>query len=240
MRPQRRRVLPCGVRSRGDHDRPCRLAADVGRPEQVAERIARGLTPAQIADDLKIAHSTTLSYLETAVGKGLVRRSDIYFTLRRGTRRSPMTREDQQVVIRFGSAAHATGDMYEDLRDIETTLHGRIRSALEKRYGMERKDWWLQLPLGTRNKCNERCEEDSLSLDPYCYTDLLDLRKIVDKNWSVLQTEMGGFSSDKPRLMSELVKLNRIRNMVMHPARGTRPTEADFQFIRDLRRDLQL
>lgn len=217
-----------------------KLSAEVGRPEQVAEGISQGLTPAQIADGLKIAHSTVLSYLETAVGKGLVRRSDIYFTLRRGTRRSPMTREDQQVVVRFGSAAHAMGDMYEDLRDIETTLHTRIRSALEKFYGTEKKDWWLQLPLETRNKCNERCEEDNLSLDPYCYTDLLDLRKIVGKSWTVLQTEMGRFSSDKPRLMSELVKLNRIRNMVMHPARGARPSEADFQFIRDLRRDLQL
>lgn len=212
----------------------------MGRPEQVAEGISKGLTPAQIAGDLKIAYSTVLSYLETAVGKGLVRRSDIYFTLRRGTRRSPMTREDQQVVSRFGSAAQAMGDMYEDLRDIETTLHTRIRSALEKFYGTEKKDWWLQLPLETRNKCNERCEEDNLSLDPYCYTDLLDLRKIVGKNWTVLQTEMGQFSSDKPRLMSELVKLNRIRNMVMHPARGTRPSEADFDFVKDFRRDLQL
>ncbi len=206
----------------------------------MAEGIARGLTPAEIADELRIAHSTVLSYLETAVGKGLVRRSDIYFTLRRENHRSSMIREDQQVAARFGSAAHAMGDMYEDLRDIETTLHGRIRSALERQYGPDKKDWWLQLPLETRNKCNERCEEDNLSLDPYCYTDLLDLRKIVDKNWSVLQTEMGGFSSDKPRLMSELVRLNRIRNMVMHPTRGTRPNEADFRFMKDLRRDLQL
>jgi DNA-binding CsgD family transcriptional regulator len=94
MRPQRRRVVPCGVRSRGDHEHPCRLAADVGGREQVAERIAQGLTPAQIADDLKVAHSAVLSYLETAVGKGLVRRSDIYFTLRQGTRRSPMACPD--------------------------------------------------------------------------------------------------------------------------------------------------
>ncbi len=132
------------------------------------------------------------------------------------------------------------GDMYEDLRDIETTLHSRIRSALENIYGPEKKDWWLKLPLEIRNKCNERCEEDDLSLDPYCYTDLLDLRKILEKNWNVLQTEMGQFSSDKPRLMSDLVKLNRIRKMVMHPTRGTRPKEADFLFVKDLRKDLQL
>lgn len=132
------------------------------------------------------------------------------------------------------------GDMYEDLRDIEATLHSRIRSALESAYGTEKKDWWLKLPLEVRNKCNERCEEDNLSLDPYCYTDLLDLRKILDKNWNALRTEAGRLSSDKPRMMSDLVKLNKIRNMVMHPARGTRPSEADFLFLKDLRRDLQL
>jgi hypothetical protein len=129
------------------------------------------------------------------------------------------------------------GDMYEDVRDIETTLHSRIRSALENIHGPEKTGWWLKLPLEIRNKCNERCEEDELSLDPYCYT---DLRKILEKNWNVLRTEMAQYSSDKPKLMSDLVKLNRIRKMVMHPTRGTRPNEADFLFVKCLRRDLQL
>lgn len=212
----------------------------MGRPKEAAERIASGCTPAQIADDLGITPSSVLGYLATAVLNGLVRRSDIYFTLEPATRQSPTTREDQEVVKRFGNAAVAMGDMYEDLRDIETTLHTKIRSSLEKRYGPEKREWWLRLPLDTRNKCNERCEEDDLRLDPYCYTDLLDLRKIIDKNWPDLQTEMGRFSSDRARLMKELVKLNRIRIMVMHPARGTRPTEVDFQSVRDLKRELQL
>jgi hypothetical protein len=212
----------------------------MGRPDDVAKGISQGLTPAEIAAELEIAFSSALSYLETAVGKGLVRRSDVYYTLRRENRRSPMSQEDRQIVQRFGSAAHAMGDMYEDLRDIETALHLRIRSTLEEEYGSGKTEWWLRIPLETRNKCNERCEVDNLSLDAYCYTDLIDLQKIIDKNWSVLQAKMAGYASDKPELMSALIELNRIRNMVMHPARGTRPNEADFLFIKDLKRELKI
>jgi len=139
--------------------------------------ISRGLTPSEIARDLDVSSSSILGYLQTAVGKGLIRRSDIYFTLRLETRPSPTTREDDQVVAHFGSVADAMGDMYADLAHIEVSLHSKIRFALEQAYGSGKREWWLRLPLEVRNKCNERCEEDSLSFDPYCYTDLLDLKR---------------------------------------------------------------
>ena len=123
-----------------------------------------------------------MGYLETAVGKGFIRRSDIYFTLAAETRQSPSTREDQETIRRFGAAAHAMGDMYEDLLEIETMLHTTIRSSLEKHYGSDKTGWWQRIPIQIRNKCNERCEADSGSLHPYCYTDLLDLRNILEKN----------------------------------------------------------
>src|SRR6266536_5192299 len=99
----------------------------MGRPEEVAEMISRGLTPTEIARDLDVSSSAVLGYLQTAVGKGLIRRSDIYFTLRLETRPSPTTREDNQVVARFGSVADAMGDMYADLAHIEVSLPSKIR-----------------------------------------------------------------------------------------------------------------
>ena len=104
--------------------------------------VSEGLTPAQIARQLRVTHASVLGYLDRAVGEGLVKRSDIYFTLSPESRESTATREDKEVVSRFGGAV--LGDMYEHLREIETTLHKRIRLALERQYGSEEKEWWAQ------------------------------------------------------------------------------------------------
>jgi hypothetical protein len=37
-----------------------------------------------------------------------------------------------------------------------------------------------------------------------------------------------------------LGRVNEIRNMVMHPARGIDPSEEDFKFIRNVNRDLRV
>lgn len=37
-----------------------------------------------------------------------------------------------------------------------------------------------------------------------------------------------------------MARLNRIRNVVMHPVRGTRLTEDDFAFVRKFREDMEL
>lgn len=213
----------------------------VGKSEEVAAKALEGRTPTQIASDLHIAFSSTLDYLERAVAKGILRRSDVYFTLSPDARTSPATPEDAEVIRRFGRASHALGDLYEDLRKLETTLHARIRFALENAYGSDETGWWLRgIPEDVRTKCQVRREQDPSRLDPYCYTDLIDLHDVFKSQWRVLQDQAERLASDRPALLSRLKELNRIRNMVMHPARGMTPTEEDFGFIKELRRSLNL
>jgi hypothetical protein len=207
----------------------------MGRPEEVAALVLEGRAPAQIAAELGISYSTTLDYLERAVAKGILRRSDVIFTLPAASRSSPATREDRELLDRFGSVAHALGDLYEILRGLETSLHSRVREALESSYGTGENGWWVQgVPASVRKKCQSRREDDPSRLDPYCYTDLLDLHDVFESEWRVLQRQAGQLASDKRALLAKLRELNRIRNMVMHPVRGMTPTEDDFVFVRSL------
>lgn len=211
----------------------------MAQPHKVAAMISEGLTPAQVAGQLQVSHATVLGYLDRAVGEGLLKRSDIYFTLSPESRESSSTREDREVVNRFGGAV--LGDMYEHLREIETTLHKRIRLALERQYGSEENEWWAQgVPQNVRTDCQTLRERDPDRLHPYCYTNLIHLLEILEQNWNVLQTEVGQLASNRKEMRQQFLKLNRIRNIVMHPTRGQLSVEGDFLFIRNLRKDLQL
>lgn len=132
----------------------------MAQPHKVAAMVSEGLTPAQIARQLQISHATVLGYLDRAVGEGLLKRSDIYFTLSPESRKSTSIREDKEVVSRFGGAV--LGDMYEHLREIETALHERIRLALERQYGSEEKEWWAKgVPQNVRMDCQTLRERDT-------------------------------------------------------------------------------
>ena len=75
--------------------------------------------------------------------------------------------------------------------------------------------------------------------EPYCYTHVISLREILDKRWSVLSKYMPAeLLNKKKELLEKLLKLNRIRNSVMHPVRKSVVTEEDFEFVRDLEADL--
>jgi len=211
----------------------------MARAEDVADLTLSGLQPALIANELGISLDATLGYLERAVGRALIRRSDICFTLPLSVRESPTTVEERQVMVRFGNAAHALGDMYQDLRGIECSLHSQIFELLVHKFGPNESGWWLMgIPQLVREKCQQRRESDPQRLDPYCYTNLIDLHNVLDMSWSVLSPLAGELQKDKGRFLDALKQLNKIRNMVMHPARGVTPDEADFDFVSKFRRDL--
>lgn len=212
----------------------------MGRTEQVAECTKAGFSPARTAAELGIAFSSTLDYLERAVGRGLIRRSDICFTIPQRARHAPGTNEERQVMERFGQASHALGDLYEDLRAIECTLHSHVRALLVDRYGSQESGWWRQgIPETVRTKCQQRRESDQHPVqDPYCYTDLLDMHDIIGKAWATLSPLAGELQSDKRAFLDSLVELNEIRRMVMHPSRGIVPDEKAFRFVGELRRRL--
>jgi len=68
---------------------------------------------------------------------------------------------------------------------------------------------------------------------------LINLREILDKRWPILSKYMPKeLLNQKKDVMERLLRLNRIRNAVMHPVRNTVISEDDFEFVRDFERQL--
>lgn len=213
----------------------------MGVREDTLALLQQGHTPGEIAEQMGVGIKTTLGYLDQMIGESRIRRSDILLSIPAKLREHPRNEDDRIVVTKYGNAAQLLGDIYEDVRLIETTLHSHIRSALEDAYGPHENDWWRkEIPESIRKQCQSRREEDDAPADVFCYTDLLDLRTIVDKQWAVLEgTLPRDLRSVKKRLLDDLMRLNRIRRSVMHPVRFSTPTEEDFDFLRALRRKIE-
>jgi len=203
----------------------------MGRPDEVAKLIFAGKTPAEIATDLGLSLVSIEGYLHRAIGEGLLRRSDIYFSV-------PPGRRDRTMSRWYSEPGNVLGDMYEDLRCIEIALHQKIQITLVDRYGDSEVGWWRKgIPESVRVKCQERREKDQDDpCEPFCYSDLLDLDTIFQKRWSLLKDLIRDYSADRKKLSKDLRRLNRIRNKIMHPVRGQVPDEEDFDFVHEFRR----
>jgi len=233
----------------------------MGVREDTLDMLRAGLSPKDISQQRDVNINTTLGYLDQLVGRGDLRRSDILFTVPQEMRslitayglpgedyRTVYNRiqrskfdvdpEDVQPVQKYRDARHVLGDMYEDIRAIETYLHAVIGQALLDEYEESETGWWRQgIPESVRKSCVVRQEEDPAPVeDPYCYTDLLDLWHILDKKWAVLSKVLPDeMTTNKQDLRRKLVRLNTIRRNVMHPVRGVMPSEDDFEFVHDLK-----
>ena len=214
----------------------------MGKRGETLSLLRSGLDPIQISIEQRVGLATTLGYLDEFIGKGKLRRSDVFFSLSREQRNDPKSLEEHQIVARYGDAAHALGDLYEDLRCVEVTLHEQIRKALESQFGSGDAGWWRKgLPEQIRARLADRRERDDDPDHPYAYTDLLDLWEILDRNWGKVAKEVVPHSlPDKARLERDFRRLNKIRNRVMHPVRSRSPSESDFEAIREIRQRLSI
>lgn len=238
------------------------MALRIVAREEVLQLFLNGRTPGEIAAERGTAISDTIRTLEQLIGQGLLRRSDVLFTVP-AERREIVRREllltssrDQRAiqrkllaeghdvplsevytVVAFHSIDAAYGDMYEDVRTIEVELHWLLRRLLEEEYGDGELGWWRKgIPETVRTELARRREaDDDPAPEPYCYTDLMHLIAIIEKNWNLVSQRLPKHARDKRQLKADLVRLNRIRNQVMHPVRGLEPREEDFEFVRDLR-----
>jgi hypothetical protein len=130
--------------------------------------------------------------------------------------------------------------MYELLRTVEVRLHSFIKQAFIAEFGEEQ--WWRSgVPDNIRAECAALLEKDPEPADePYCYTHLINLREILDKRWPILSKYMPReLLTRKKDLLERLLKLNRIRNSVMHPVRNPDLREDDFEFVRDIETELK-
>lgn len=155
-----------------------------------------------------------------------------------GSAEAKISRDDIEVVWRYYDARISLGDMYEDLREIEVWLHQFLKQVLQEKFGPDEDGWWRKgIPEVVRKNCQVRREEDAEPApEPYCYTNIVDLSKIIEKNWaSVMARLPRDAASNRRRLLSKLAQLNEIRKKVMHPVRGEAPTEEDFESVRELK-----
>jgi hypothetical protein len=205
----------------------------MGKRDDALHLLNSGLDPIQIAKRQGVSLLTILGYLDQMIGAGKLRRSDVLFSVDKNRRANPKTSEEHEIVRRYGSAGHALGDMYEDIRRVEVTLHARIRTSLEEKFGNHEEGWWGKgIPLLVRQKLQNRREEDDVKSEPYGYTDLLDLAEILDKNWGKIAENLFVPPYEKQKILSNLRTLNRIRRKVMHPVRSAPPEEQEFEFVR--------
>jgi hypothetical protein len=203
--------------------------------------LKQGMSPFEIARKLRVSELTVIDYLQRHVGEGSLRRSDIYFSFTSEDRKPDASAGIRKIVSLFEDAATAFGDMYSDIREIEVSMHAAIRDRLVAVHGSEEKQWWrCGVPSAVRVKCQERRELDTdARCEPYQYTDLLDLSKVVGDNWSDLgPLFQEPYRSNKRKFEGDLRRLNSVRNRVMHPVRGVPPNEEEFDFVRSIRRNL--
>jgi len=125
-------------------------------------------------------------------------------------------------------------DLYEYLADIEVARHNMVRATLSEEFGPEEKQWWRQgVPPEIRKACVQAREEDPDPVDdPFAYTTLIHLAKIIEHNWKVFPSRLPpSFANDKKRLLHEFTRLNFIRNAVMHPVKGRAWGREEFEFV---------
>jgi hypothetical protein len=205
------------------------------RRDQAMRLIREGMDPTQIREAMGVALDTVLSHLDRQVGAGRLRRSDIYFSIAPELRKNPEG-EFERILQRYQNGSAAYGDMYADLRTIEIGLHTGVRARLSLEYGPEETGWWREgVPQNIRVKCSSRREEhaDGPAIPAYCFADLMDMWTIFDKAWGCLGEGLHSrYSLNKRNLKTAFLRLNDIRNRVMHPVRGMPPSEDDFDFVR--------
>lgn len=238
----------------------------MGRPSEASTLLKDGKDLVEIAQIMGVSVASTIDYLYREVGRGVIKRSDVFFAIPLETRRVidvvlvQLQTEDNHIVrahlhkvphkldstlvnvcLELRDARVSRGDMYEYIADIELTLHGQIKRALIAAHGDTEKGWWRAVPLNVRQNCASRREEDEEPLEPYRYTQFIDLSRILDKNWGVFsQVLPRAISGDKRRFLDDdLLRLNRIRNSVMHPVKEIPLAEEDFLAVKRFRDDIQ-
>jgi hypothetical protein len=129
------------------------------------------------------------------------------------------------------------GKLYEMILDIERKLHAVIKTTLVKRYGDGETGWWGQgVPEKVRLDCVKSREANcEFKEGPYSFTTFIHLSDIIKENWGLFVARFSkSRANDRPKLFSDLRRVNVIRNQVMHPVRGGLPNDDDFKFVENL------
>lgn len=226
----------------------------MARTREAEQLLRQGLHPSAIAQRMGISTKSVIQYLRTRVGEGSLRLSDLYFSWppeKRGVLQQAADSKgfpdygllsphglDRDDLILFQSLRRSNvfyGDMYEFVSGVEKSIHQLVRARLEHEFGTDESGWWRKgVPKNIRVRCAERYEEDDEPApEPYAYTSFIDLGKIIADNWNLFTSHLPErYRVNRKRLEADLTRLNRIRNSVMHPIKGKKWSEDDFEFVR--------
>jgi hypothetical protein len=230
---------------------------------QAVQQLKSGATLDKIAAHMGVSFQTIVRYMRLQVAEGAVRFSDVFFGLcpkRRALLAECLERshgienkmyykeaaelgiswDEANLFVSLKDSPVFRGDMYEYVADIELQLHDFIRNHLVLQFG-DAKWWRTGVPLSVRKYAAAVREEDpDATEDLFCYTTFINLSEILDKNWALLSTPLPStLSKDKKKLLSDMNRLNQIRNAVMHPVKKKRWTLDDFEFVKQFRQTIK-
>lgn len=218
----------------------------------------------EIASEMNVSFQTIVRYMKLQVAEGGVTASEVFFGIEQGRRdflknaleksnghpdknyyRLASSRDiawdEANLFWSLSSSTANRGDMYERVADLEVGLHQHIKEVLSREYGEQESDWWRAgVPLSVRKACVQAREEDTEPVESaFAYTTFIHLSEIIDKNWKLFSENLPkSFISHKQTFLSNLKKLNSIRNAVMHPVKGKSWDEDDFVFVGTLLSEL--
>jgi hypothetical protein len=101
---------------------------------------------------------------------------------------------------------------------IEVSLARFVRGILQRANPSE---WWTEyVPLTIRQKCAQRQEEENNRVkNKEAYVDLIDLKAIMHKNWTLFEQHFREEKREggKEKCLAWLDKVNELRRLVGHP-----------------------
>jgi len=242
----------------------CKLSTD----SVLLNLMADGLTLSTIAKQCGVSTCSLIQNIDSAVHAGRVLRSQVQSALNKDWLDlvAPMTRnprvftpkvishmlketysncdldlEEVALYVLYCKKSYRAIDLYEVLHDMERTLHTKIKEVLIRKY---HEFWWKTgVPKSVRTSCQVAVEDDPEHRDehPYDYTTLLNLKEILDKQWSLFGKQLPlDVAQRKPDLMKDFNRLNAIRNKVMHPVRHAPPSDEEFAFAKHMQMQLDI
>lgn len=211
----------------------------------------------QISAQLRLPIDKVIQDLRLQVGEGDIKLSEIFFAILPEKRRlleltielngtsSPaqlqklpelqgFTWHEIDLYCRLRDPRVFRGDLYEYLADTEVALHQIVKTALVDEFGPEENEWWRKGVSGDIRKACAQIREDDCEPadDNFAYTTLIQLAKIIDRNWNLFRSQLPSeLAQDKKQLLREFSRLNSLRNAVMHPVKGKTWGRDDFEFV---------
>ncbi|MFW9948475.1 MAG: hypothetical protein ACFFDX_16740 [Candidatus Odinarchaeota archaeon] len=117
------------------------------------------------------------------------------------------------------------------ISNIEKLIHDKIQQNLKNKFG---DGWWVEgVKKDIRKKISAMFEENDCCGDKFDYTSILDLKHIWVKNlsWISKYSPFKEWQTNENIIKRDFIKLNRIRNFLMHSTRDYDPSDEDKKFL---------